>query len=57
MAQPPQVVITGAEKPLADANPIIAAYNLKGYGLIQILHPDINEMKNMVGNFLYEHIA
>jgi len=54
--QAPQVVIAGAAQPLADANPIIAAYNLEGHGLIPAVTPDNENMKDMVGNFIYEHI-
>ena len=56
MVQAPQVVITGAEKPLASADPINAAYNLEGHGLIAAVTPDNENMKDIVGNFIYEHI-
>lgn len=56
MVQAPQVVITGAEKPLASADPINAAYNLEGHSLIHLVIPDNDNMKDTVGNFIYEYI-
>ena len=56
MVQAPQVFITGAKKHLADADPIIAAYNIEGYFLIHIVTPDNDNMKDTVGNFIYEYI-
>ena len=41
---------------MADADPIIAAYNLEGHGLITAVTPDNDNMKDIVGNFIYEHI-
>lgn len=41
---------------MADADPIIAAYNLEGHGLIAAVTPDNENMKDIVGNFIYEHI-
>jgi len=56
MVQAPQVVITRAEKPLADADPIIAAYNFEGHSLIHLVISDNDNMKDTVGNFIYEYI-
>ena len=41
---------------MADPNPIIASYNLKGHALIPEVNPEKKNMKEMVGKFIYGHI-
>ena len=54
--QQAQVVIRGDAQPLAHPDPAINGYNLGGFKLIPAVVPQNPNYKNMVGEYIYEHV-
>ena len=56
--QAPQIVIAsqGGLQALANPDPIIAAYNQKGFGLLPAVVPENPNYKRFVGEFIYEYV-
>ena len=61
-AQPaPQVIINtdgrvGPSSPLQHPDPFINTYNLKGFGFLPVVVPENPNLKQFVGEFIYEFV-